>query len=93
MNLAILTLLGITLGVLGGVVSFMIYLARKSAAARAAEELEWEDPAEPSVAVADVRHRRLSRTLHSARHHESHHSRQAARHSHPRGWNRINFPD
>lgn len=94
MNLSILTLLGITLGVLGGVASFMIYLARKAAAAaRAAEELALGDDAEPDVAATDLRHRRFMRIAHSARHRASHHGRFATKHSHGRGWNRTNFPD
>ena len=94
MNWAILTLLGITLGVLAGVVSFMIYLGKKSAAAAARlEEIEREKSISPAVAALDLRHRRLSRAAHQGRSHEPAADRLASRHSRGQGRNRFNFSE
>jgi hypothetical protein len=51
MNLAVLAMLGLTLGVLGGFVGFMIYLARRSARAGVPEhQLALAEPVAATVA-------------------------------------------
>lgn len=95
MNLAILTLLGITLCVLGGIAGFMVCLARKSAAvARAQAELELDMDEEEPVAVApDFNSRMAGHVAHS--HHASHSRRSHGRSSHnsPTPRRRFNLPD
>lgn len=90
-NLAILALLGITLGVLGGFVGFMVYLARKSAQARLAETEQGDESLEETVS-----HRRHPR--HRAAQHGPRHVHSTSAHGSGRGrsWDqrrRIIFPD
>lgn len=88
MNLAILTLLAFTLGVLGGVVGFMIYLARRSGKTAQDEQEPVENPEPEELVGARVPHR--SHRTRSARH-VAHGTSGHVRGEHRKG--RVSFSD